>query len=282
MKAKLISRDHGDFEIGETATIGRSGECAVTIDAAVISSEHARISFDSKRSAYLLEDLDSLNGTRLDGVSVERPELLGKLNLIELGGSEVFIFQLVSAEEVSELDTIDLSRASKTQVGGEVPVVPETLREGAEETIGVGTQVEKDVVPVPEKLAEAGAAATPATAEPEPPIGSSPFFLEFRLDKSSPRFALEEGDNLVGRSKSAGIRLDFRDLSRRHATLIVAGGKVLVRDEDSRNHTFVDGRQVEGEVEVAGGAKIVFGRLEARLIERRERDGSTKAGEHDG
>jgi pSer/pThr/pTyr-binding forkhead associated (FHA) protein len=70
----------------------------------------------------------------------------------------------------------------------------------------------------------------------------------------------------VGRSKAADIRLDLADLSRRHATLTVSEGGVLVRDEGSRNHTFVDGEQIEKEVAVSVGAQIVFGRVEARLI----------------
>ena len=38
-----------------------------------------------------------------------------------------------------------------------------------------------------------------------------------------------------------------------------------MRDEGSRNHTFVADRQISEEVEVEPGSELRFGRLEARL-----------------
>ncbi len=278
MKAKLISREHGDFTFTRQATIGRCEGSTVRLDATVVSSEHARISFDPERSAYILEDLGSLNGTQLDGVRIERRELLGKMHLICFGGSQDFIFQLFNLDDDSEFDTIDIPPVGKTQIDGEVPVLPAALRDHAAGVSGAGgaggagdsgepgeedaggTRVEKDIVPVPEVLMEAsvGLAAGDVT-EPA-------FALEFVLKDKSPRFALKEGENVVGRSETADIRLDFPDLSRRHATVTVSEGKVLARDEGSRNHTFVNGEQVGEDVVVPVGAVIVFGRLEARLV----------------
>ena len=98
------------------------------------------------------------------------------------------------------------------------------------------------------------------------------FALEFLVGGDTERFELAPGDNLVGRGKAASIRLDFPDLSRKHATVTLSGGRVLVRDEDSRNHTFVSGDRIDEEREVAPGTSIVFGRLEARLIDLREKE----------
>ncbi|MCH7665232.1 MAG: FHA domain-containing protein [Acidobacteria bacterium] len=274
MKAKLISKEYGEFVFDQLATIGRAQGSTVTLEATVVSSEHARISFDAQRSAYVLEDLGSLNGTQLDGVRIERKEVLDKLHLVCFGGGVDFIFQLLNAEEATELDTIELPPVGKTDVDEEMPVLPAALREepsgtpgaevGAEASTGAqdrgATRAEGAPVPVPEVLAQAGAA--PASG-----ISSEPaLVLEFVLDDESLRFPLEQGENVVGRSKTADIRLDLADLSRRHATLTVSGGGVLVRDEGSRNHTFVDGEQIEKEVAVSVGTKIVFGRVEARLV----------------
>ena len=275
MKAKLISKEYGEFVFDQLATIGRAQGSTVTLEATVVSSEHARISFDAQRSAYVLEDLGSLNGTQLDGVRIESKEVLDKLHLVCFGGGVDFIFQLLNVEEGTELETIELPPVAKTDVDEEMPVLPAALREepsgtpGAEVGAEVGaegaqdrraTWAEEAPVPVPEVLAQAGAA--PASG-----ISSEPaLVLEFVLDDESLRFPLEQGENVVGRSKTADIRLDLADLSRRHATLTVSGGGVLVRDEGSRNHTFVDGEQIEKEVAVSVGTKIVFGRVEARLV----------------
>ncbi len=303
MIAKLISRGHGEFTFAEEATIGRSADNSICVESSVVSTHHARIAFDAESSRYMIEDLESLNGTRLDGAAVERPEPLVGLHLICFGGSEDFIFQVISTEDGDELDTIEIPPVSKTQVGEEVPVLPEVLREGdapeatpkkrrgrkaaaksaraaakpidepvdepAAEPAGGGTRIEQDVVPIPAVLAAASSAASAADAAAESQQGSegSGWSLEIQLEGGPRRFALAEGENLVGRSNVARIRLDVADLSRRHAVILVDKGKVFVRDEGSRNHTFLDGIQVEERTPVPAGGRIVFGRLEAQLIQ---------------
>ena len=71
---------------------------------------------------------------------------------------------------------------------------------------------------------------------------------------------------MVGRSGRARVVLRNRELSRRHATFRVEGGRVWLRDEGSRNHTYVAGEQISEEVELEPGSELRFGRLEARLI----------------
>ncbi len=81
------------------------------------------------------------------------------------------------------------------------------------------------------------------------------------------QFPLIEGENLVGRGASAQVMLRYPDLSRRHATLTVTGGRITIRDLRSRNRTFVDDAALDPEVdvEVSPGARLRFGSVEARL-----------------
>jgi pSer/pThr/pTyr-binding forkhead associated (FHA) protein len=51
----------------------------------VVSQSHARIFFDRSVSAFVLEDLDSKNGTRLDGLPVEGVRRLGAVHVVTLG-----------------------------------------------------------------------------------------------------------------------------------------------------------------------------------------------------
>ncbi len=46
----------------------------------------ARITWDAEGGCYVLEDLDSLNGTDLDGQRVAGPEPLGHLHVITFAG----------------------------------------------------------------------------------------------------------------------------------------------------------------------------------------------------
>ena len=67
-----------DFEVPERGVIlGRASgpSCDIGLGGASVSSRHARIYFDAGRSAWFVRDLGSVNGTRVDGRSVDLSEL---------------------------------------------------------------------------------------------------------------------------------------------------------------------------------------------------------------
>ena len=71
---------------------------------------------------------------------------------------------------------------------------------------------------------------------------------------------------MVGRLDSADIAIKSPDLSRQHARLHVSADGVRVEDLGSRNHTFVDGTQVEGSAQAAVGSELRFASVDARLV----------------
>lgn len=97
--------------------------------------------------------------------------------------------------------------------------------------------------------------------------GAAPVLSVASPDGRTRRFPLTDGSFVVGRGEDADIRIDSDAISRRHARLTVAAGRVTVADLGSRNHTFVDGEQVASEVEVelGPGAVVRFADVEARL-----------------
>ncbi len=102
MRAKLFCRTGElagvDHEIDQQATIGRSTQNSLRLDAPVVSQTHARISYDASLDAFVLEDLDSKNGTRLDGVSVRGRQRLGPVHVVTLGEQHDFIFVAASSQ----------------------------------------------------------------------------------------------------------------------------------------------------------------------------------------
>ena len=77
-------------------------------------------------------------------------------------------------------------------------------------------------------------------------------------------FELKPAAYIVGRSRSAPIRIKDRTVSKEHALLICQGKIVLVKDLGSLNHTFINGREATcGEVEV--GDEVQFGAVRCRL-----------------
>lgn len=77
-------------------------------------------------------------------------------------------------------------------------------------------------------------------------------------------FELPPGEHLVGRDEGAAIRIEHEDVSRRHATLVVARGPtVSLLDLGSTNGTFVDGHRHQAGT-LAPGASIEL--ADARLV----------------
>jgi len=52
----------------------------------------------------------------------------------------------------------------------------------------------------------------------------------------------------IGRSKENDIYINDSSVSREHASLIISGGRVSVRDNNSLNGTYVNGNRIRGEV----------------------------------
>lgn len=61
------------FALGETATLGRSAECEISLDLASISRRHAR--FECRAGVCTVKDLGSRNGVKVNGRAVQETEL---------------------------------------------------------------------------------------------------------------------------------------------------------------------------------------------------------------
>ncbi|MBL0176887.1 MAG: FHA domain-containing protein [Ignavibacteria bacterium] len=99
MQARLFCKTGqlagASFTITGDASIGKAADNAIQLYPEIVSSHHARIYFDSKRGCYVLDDLDSRNGTRIDGASVHGTALLDRLNVITFANKFDFVFQVL-------------------------------------------------------------------------------------------------------------------------------------------------------------------------------------------
>jgi hypothetical protein len=75
-----------EFEIGESATMGRAPSSDVPIEDPFASSAHARI-FPRGQFMYI-EDMGSTNGTYLNGRQLRRPEQLKPGDTVRIGETE--------------------------------------------------------------------------------------------------------------------------------------------------------------------------------------------------
>lgn len=77
---------------------------------------------------------------------------------------------------------------------------------------------------------------------------------------------LGEGENVLGRERTAGVWVGHASVSREHARLVVFGDKAEIEDLGSKNGTWLGSRRVEGRVPLADGDEVRVG--EVRLLYR--------------
>ncbi|MFQ5652182.1 MAG: FHA domain-containing protein [bacterium] len=233
-------------------TIGKSKNNKLSLTPETISGQHARIYWDEEDKRYYLEDLNSRNGTRLDGMRVRQKERLSRLHIITLARQHDFIFQVVDGELEDEkpgADTVFDQEAIFAPPEVEQQVKPEEKHDI--------THIDEDIVAVPDLPG-----VEKSTAEEGPKAAPG---LVIEIKSSGRTFPLEEGENVVGRGKECDVFVDDDSISRKHAVLRLQQGKVWVQDLQSKNQTFVAEEKVDSEREVEVGAEIKFGVVECRL-----------------
>jgi len=155
-KAKLFCKtgrfEGTEFEISTEATIGRVSENTIQLNGKNVSEKHARIYYDKDQSSYFLEDLESLNGTQLDGAKVTGQEKLARFHVITFAKAFDFVFQVdssVSEETALDLDpwAIDADLPSPLEEGDQASRTPQSTGEDVE---GEATAVQESFAPIPQ------------------------------------------------------------------------------------------------------------------------------------
>ena len=98
-----------------------------------------------------------------------------------------------------------------------------------------------------------------AVEDEQAAAAQSPRQSTFWLIGAGRKFALVEGDNLVGRSPESPVWLDMPGVSRVHACVRIDVSAATLEDRGSTNGTFVGGNRVDGRITLRDGDKILFG-----------------------
>jgi pSer/pThr/pTyr-binding forkhead associated (FHA) protein len=296
-----------EYSIGKEATIGTATGNTIQLYPTVISGRHARIFLDEKSGKYMIEDFNSSNGTRVDGMPVRGMMRLEHVNVITFAGSFDFVFQIIDAPSKKAKSSSETppSNGGKTMfdngaivtpvIGGGAARTPQKpaspIKEQPAALSGKETMLDDAAMPPPRKeetIVGMNFEATPGFSPEKqstgqetvfdsgyvssPEIGSSiptgQYFLRFIVAGEAKEILLNEGENFVGREEGCAVRLSDSSISRQHACLTVKQGRVSVRDLGSKNHTFVESEQITQETEVAGGQSLVFGMVKTELIQR--------------
>ncbi len=295
-----------DHTFEAEATLGRSTENSLVLHPEVLSSHHLKVRWNPQWKSYEIEDLGSSNGTRLDGTRLREPQRLGHLHLITLAERYHMVFQDLdrcAARHGGAVGPAESTRAATSDDGAHsvektvimsLPVpIPGSLQDGpdtgsadkTEQTIferlpiPLPTLLRKESV-VPEPPSPPGREAAPRPPAPTRPIrpdevpgrpepagaGTARFYLEVDEERGKQTYPLLPGRHVLGRGRQADLQIPSPHLSRAHALLRVDDVRVTLRDEGSKNSTFVEGTRILQEITLEPGQEISFGLLKARVV----------------
>ena len=114
------------------------------------------------------------------------------------------------------------------------------------------------IAPV-ERLRAPGEADAIASSDRSGPAVEGLAYPRYVIKVGRKEWVLLGGETVIGRDPSAGVYVDHPSVSRRHARISIEAGRARLQDLDSRNGTFVNGRRLEGPVEIRDDAVIGLG-----------------------
>jgi DNA-binding winged helix-turn-helix (wHTH) protein len=79
-----------------------------------------------------------------------------------------------------------------------------------------------------------------------------------RVTRGRQEFALDAGENLLGRDPDTQVYVDHASVSRRHARISIAD-RATIEDLGSRNGTYLDGHRLDAPAQLQSGAVIGLG-----------------------
>lgn len=236
-------------------TIGRSAPSTVLVNSPVVSHMHARIEREPDR--LVVFDLNSSNGTFVNGLPIDGP--------IELGDGDVLSVARAHQFRVS------IDRPPKRE--GQTPPASKPRLPAAGVSFPKGPTERVAAARRSEQSRSASARATPsmpiATYRPAavPAPVPAPMTLPFRcvmLRGGGQMFKLGVGRHDVGRSENAAVMLLSPQVSRIQAVIVLTPTGASVEDAGSANGTAINGVRISagGTAAIKSGDRLAFGNLE--------------------
>jgi DNA-binding winged helix-turn-helix (wHTH) protein len=104
-----------------------------------------------------------------------------------------------------------------------------------------------------------------AVEERRPPAEATIETLGYRLLFEDREISLRPGENLIGRVDESVLWIDSASVSRRHARIVVEGGRAILEDLGSKNGTFWRGQRISAAVALSDGDEIRLGQVSLTL-----------------
>ncbi len=237
--------------VGRELVLGRdeSADLVLSDPSGELSRRHARICL--RDGVPVIEDLDSTNGTFLNGERIAAAEPLAAADRIRIGGTTL---EFVPAPELrparpSESPT-DVTRAR------EIPTDVTRAREIPADVTRI-REVQTDPTRAPEVPAAPASAFAPPGADGELRILAGP--------GAGRTAAVLGGSATIGREPECDLQVLDSEVSRRHAKVTVRDGRAVIDDLRSSNGTYVNGERILDAYTLVPGDRIQIGEATIEL-----------------
>ena len=226
----------------EQTVLGRNFNCDIVVPSSKVSDRHCVLRF--KDGFWWVKDLDSQNGTGIDGKRIRKQKILPKQILCVPKMRFRVEYELpVSGPQQIEVDDLAMSVLT-------MPADKTAQPESDESQVTAKPRSQK----LPSQDVSNGATPAPCKGVgTELNTRSQKRFLgKLTPSGGGPPIALLETNLTVGRSRSSSIRLKFANVSSRHCRLTWEDGYWFVEDLGSSNGVRVNGEKVDRRILMPG------------------------------
>ena len=189
---------------GVDILIGREASSTIQIDSPGVSRKHARLTYQNNQ--YLLQDLDSSNGTFLNGEQIVKTWPLNNGDIISIGRMIKLVYQ------------VELPPVSVTMIEGELPLAGETVIDEAPQQPIIPTHPPPASLVInspPQELQKTMIAPGEFVTQRV----TLPQFIVVIAGQDPKTYSLSKTRVTIGRAEDNDIVIDSRIVSRHHAYL---------------------------------------------------------------
>ena len=250
------------IEINTTISIGRGNDNDVIINNQTISTQHARILYNKNGDIYI-EDLNSSNGTFLDGTKIKAGNSyqLYDNQIVQFGELSFAVKKVKSAH--NNKNEIIIGRDPRSDIFIDIDTVS---------FHHLKVYQENNIWYIEDNLSTNGTYAgsydnpiTKIKLEPDNIL----FLATYRLstneifdalnNRNKNSNTIEQDITIIGRNPKADIYIDNFNVSWNHAKIVKEGSSYYIYDLDSTNGTYVNGISVKNKVEIKPSDRITLG-----------------------